>query len=137
VQGQFDQQRLLARLTELFGVVALLLASVGLYGVTSYTVARRTAEIGVRMALGADRASVVRMVLRGALVQAGLGLLIGVPVALFAGHLVQAQLYGLRGSDPVVLLLAAVALGAAALVAGWIPASRAASVDPMRAMRAE
>ncbi len=133
----FNQERLIARLTELFGLLALILAGVGLYGVTAYSVARRTSEIGIRMALGADRASVVGLVLRGALMQLGLGLAIGIPVALAGGRLLSSQLYGVKSHDPVILGLAAVVLTACALVAGFVPARRAASIDPMQALRTE
>ena len=137
IAGQFNQERLLARLTQLFGVLALVLASIGLYGVTAYTVARRTSEIGVRMALGAGRASVVRMVLRGAMLQAGLGLAIGVPAALLGAHFINAQLYGMTGTDVPVFLFALVILTLSAALAGLIPAAKAASIDPMQALRTE
>jgi len=133
----FNQDRLIARLTELFGLLALLLACVGLYGVTSYSVARRTSEIGIRMALGADRASVVGLILRGALVQIALGLAIGIPAALAGGKLMSSQLYGVQSRNPVILGLAAGVLAACALVAGLVPAQRAASIDPIQALRTE
>jgi predicted permease len=133
----FNQDRLIARLTELFGFLALILACVGLYGVTAYSVARRTSEIGIRMALGANRGNVLGMVLRGALVQLGLGLALGIPAALAGGRLLAAQLYAVKSYDPVILALAAVVLGACALFAGFVPARRAASIDPMRALRTE
>jgi len=133
----FNQDRLIARLTELFGLLALLLACVGLYGVTAYSVARRTGEIGIRMALGANRASVVGMVLRGVLAQLAVGLAAGVPVALAGGRLLSSQLYGVKSHDPVILASAAVVLAACALLAGLIPARRAASIEPMRALRTE
>lgn len=104
VAGNFTEERLVAQLTALFGVLALILASVGLYGVMSYFVARRTGEIGIRMALGAERGSVVRMVMRGALAQIALGLLLGIPAALLAGHLMASQLYGVGSYDPLALL---------------------------------
>ncbi|ADV84136.1 ABC transporter permease [Terriglobus saanensis] len=137
IGGNFDGERTMARLTQMFGLLALVLASVGLYGVTSYTVAGRTSEIGIRMALGAKRGDVVRMILRGAMLQAGLGLLIGVPAALLSARLVKSQLYGVTGQDLGVLSAATLVLALAAWVAGWIPARRAASVDPMRALRTE
>jgi predicted permease len=133
----FTQERLIARLTLLFGLLALVLASVGLYGVTAYTVARRTPEIGIRMALGAGRSSVVNMVLRGAMLQAGIGLLIGLPVALLCVRFVQKQLYQVDGFDAMVLTLAVLALAVSAGVAGLIPARRAASTDPVQALRTE
>lgn len=137
IGGQFNQERLIARLTLLFGVLALVLASIGLYGVTAYTVARRTSEIGVRMALGAGRGSVVGMVLREAMLQAGLGLLIGIPVALLCVRFVRTQLYEVGGFDAAVLASAVLALAVSACVAGLIPARRAASTDPMQALRTE
>ena len=133
----FNQDRLIARLTELFGLLALVLACVGLYGVTSYSVARRTSEIGIRMALGADRSNVLRLMLRGALVQLGLGLAVGIPVALAAGRLLSSQLYGVKSYDPPILALATAVLAACALVAALVPARRAASIDPMKALRTE
>lgn len=137
IAGQFNQERLIARLTLLFGLLALVLASVGLYGVTSYTVARRTSEIGIRMALGADRGSVVRMVLREAMLQACIGLAIGVPVALVCVRFMKAQMYGESGLDISVLAGAALVLAVSACVAGLIPARRAASTDPVKALRTE
>jgi predicted permease len=133
----FNQDRLIARLTELYGALALVLACVGLYGVTSYAVARRTGEIGIRMALGADRASVLGLVLREGLLQLGVGLAVGIPAALLVGRLMASQLYSVKSHDPVSLGLAAVVLAACAMVAGFIPARRAASIDPMRALRTE
>jgi ABC-type antimicrobial peptide transport system permease subunit len=103
----------------------------------SYFVARRTSEIGIRMALGSTRASVVSMVLRGALGQILAGLCLGVPAALFAGHLMTGMLYGVSGHDPIAIIGAALVLGICAAVAGFVPARRAASIDPMRALRTE
>jgi macrolide transport system ATP-binding/permease protein len=137
IDGQFSQEKLIARLTLMFGVLALVLASVGLYGVTAYTVARRTSEIGIRMALGAGRGSVVSMVLREAMLQAGLGLAIGFPIALLCVRFLKTQLYGTAGQDPAVLLGAATVLIVSACVAGLIPARRAASTDPVKALRTE
>ncbi len=137
VSGNFNQERLISRLTSLFGLLALVLASVGLYGITAYSVARRTSEIGLRMALGANRGNVVAMVMRGASWQVGLGLAIGIPVALLGGHLMATQLYGVKTYDPLTLAGAVVLLSAFAAVAGFIPARRAASVEPMNALRTE
>jgi predicted permease len=137
VADNFTQERLVARLTMLFGGLALVLASVGLYGITSYQVARRTSEIGLRMALGADRGNVVRMVMRSAFVQAGLGLVIGVPIAILGARAMADQLYGVRSYDPVSLLIAVVVLLGSAAVAGFIPARRAANIEPMTALRTE
>jgi macrolide transport system ATP-binding/permease protein len=137
VAGNFNQDRLIARLTSLFGLLALGLASVGLYGVMSYFVARRTAEIGIRMSLGATRLSVVAMVLRGAFLQIALGLALGVPIALLAGRLVASQLYGVSAHDPLALVAAISVLALCATAAGFIPARRAASIDPIQALRSE
>jgi predicted permease len=134
---RFDRQRAVATLASLFGTVALLLAAVGMYGVTAYAVARRTAEIGIRMALGADRGKVVRMVLRGASNRVLIGLLAGVPLAIGAGRLISAELYGVSSWDPLALALAAGALAVCAFVAAIIPASRAASISPTTALRTE
>jgi len=133
----FDQQRAVASLAGVFGLIALLLAAVGLYGVTAYTVAQRTGEIGLRMALGADSRGVLRLVLQSAFRTVGIGLLIGVPLAVGAGRLISAQLYGVTGWDPIALAVATAALGVCAFVAALIPALRAASIDPMRALRTE
>jgi macrolide transport system ATP-binding/permease protein len=137
IADRFTDERLVARLTELFGGLALLLAAVGLYGVTSYTVARRTPEIGIRMALGAERRGVVAMVMRGALTQIALGLAIGIPVAMLSVRLVKAQLYEITSADPSVIAGAIVTLAVAAAIAGMIPARRAASIEPMQALRIE
>jgi len=137
VAGNFTQERLIARLTTLFGALALVLASVGLYGITSYQVARRTSEIGLRMALGADRGDVVRMVLRGALLQAGMGLAIGIPVALLAARWMKDQLFEVKTYDPLSLVTAVVVLLLSATVAGFVPARRAANIEPMSALRTE
>ena len=96
VKANFTQQAMIAKLTSFFGVLALVLASIGLYGVTAYSVERRTSEIGIRMALGADRMSVLRMVLRGAFLQVGIGLAVGIPVAILAGHAMASQLFGVN-----------------------------------------
>ena len=137
VHGQFNQERLIARLTLMFGLLALMLAAVGLYGVTAYSVARRTPEIGVRMALGANRSSVVVMVLREAMMQAGIGLAIGIPVAWMCARFVQSQLYNVGGHDAAVMVGAILVLALAACTAGLIPARRAASTDPVKALRTE
>jgi predicted permease len=133
----FDQERAVASLAGLFGFVALLLAAVGLYGVTAYTVAQRTNEIGIRMALGADRAKVVQLVLGGAFKRVVFGLIIGLPLAVGAGRLISAQLYGISSWDPLALSLAASALAVCAFFAAIIPATRAACISPMDALRTE
>ena len=137
IADRFSTDRMISRLSTLFGALALLLAAVGLYGVTAYTVERRTPEIGIRMALGAERMSVVGMVMRGALIQIAIGLAIGIPVALLCVRFVQAQLYEVTGADFKVMTDAIGLLALAALIAGFIPARRAASIDPVRALRAE
>ena len=137
IADQFTQDRLLARLTTLFGVLALILATVGLYGVSAYAVARRTSEIGIRMALGAERGKVTVMILRGSLSQATLGLAIGVPIAWECVRFVESQLYEIKGIDTGVLSISVLTLIFAASMAGWIPARRAASIDPARALRSE
>ena len=134
---QFTDARMLSRLMTLFGTIALLLAAVGLYGVTAYGVEHRTSEIGVRMALGAERRRVVAMVLRGAMLQTVIGLVIGVPAAFYAVAIVKAQLYEMKTVSVGALVLAIGTLLATAGVAGLIPALRAASVDPARALRSE
>jgi ABC-type antimicrobial peptide transport system permease subunit len=137
VDSNFGQQRAVAQMTGLFGILALVLAAVGLYGVTAYTVERRTSEIGVRMALGADRGNVVRLVLRGAFRQVLIGLLLGIPISIACGHLLAAQLYQVKSWDPLVLAGSIAALGVCALVASVIPAQRAASINPVQALRTE
>jgi hypothetical protein len=137
VERTFDQEHTVASLAGLFGIVALLLAAVGLYGVTAYTVARRTNEIGIRMALGAGRGSVIRYILRGALMRVGVGLVLGVPLAIGAGRLISSQLYDVSFWDPYALALAAGALGVCAVAAAMIPATVAASISPLDALRTE
>jgi predicted permease len=137
VAGNFTEERLVSRLTALFGLLALVLASVGLYGITSYQVARRTSEIGLRMALGADRSRVIQMVLRGAFTQVGLGLAIGIPIAILGARSMADQLYQVSIYDPLTLAAAVVVLGACAAVAGFVPARRAANIEPIVALRIE
>jgi putative ABC transport system permease protein len=137
VRGHFAQQNMIASLTWLFGAIGLLLAAVGLYGVTAYGVEQRTAEIGVRMALGADGGSVVAMIVRAAFLQVGIGLALGIPAAIFSGRLIASHLFGVRPWDPALLLVAALLLAAATLLAALIPARRAAGVDPMQTLRSE
>jgi predicted permease len=137
VELSFDQERAVASLASLFGIVALLLAAVGLYGVTAYTVAQRTNEIGIRMALGADRPTVIQLVLRGAFKRVLIGLILGLPLAIGAGRLISAQLYGVSSWDPLALTVAAGALAVCSFFAAIIPANRAASISPMNALRIE
>jgi predicted permease len=137
VSNQFTQQRLIARLTSFFGILSLVLASIGLYGVTAYNAARRTNEIGVRVALGASRGHVVQLVLRGAFALTLLGLSIGLPLTFAAGRFLGDQLHGTNPYNPMVILAAVLALGLSALVASFVPALRASSISPLNALRAE
>jgi len=137
VELSFDQERAVASLAGLFGIVALVLAAVGLYGVTAYTVAQRTNEIGIRMALGADRPKVIQLVLSGAFKRVLVGLILGLPLAIGAGRLISAQLYGVSSWDPLALTVAAGALAICSFFAAIIPANRAASISPMNALRIE
>jgi predicted permease len=137
VADRMDQARSVSQLTGLFGILALILAAVGLYGVTAYGVERRTGEIGVRIALGANRMQVVAMVMRGAFVQILIGLVIGIPASIACARLIASQLYEVKGWDPVVLCGSVAALALCALVASLVPARRAATINPVRALRAE
>jgi len=137
IADRFGDERMIARLMMLFGALALMLASIGLYGVTAYGVARRTSEIGIRMALGAEHLRVIAMVMRGAMIQAVIGLIIGIPVAMLCVRFVKAQLYQITSVNPVVMSGAIVTLALAAAIAGIIPARRAASIDPVKALRVE
>ena len=137
IADRFTEERMVARLTTMFGLLALLLATIGLYGVTAYTANSRTLEIGIRMALGAARTGVVAMVMRGALIQTALGLAIGIPTALLCVRFIESQLFDMKGMDIGVLVIAILTLSIAACLAGAIPARRAASIDPSRALRTE
>src|SRR5262249_53341169 len=137
VNSSFDQERATASLAGVFGIVALVLAAIGLYGVTAYSVAQRTGEIGIRMALGADRTRVMQLVLRGAFNRVLIGLILGLPLAVGAGKLIAAQLYGVASWDPIALSVATVALAVCSFIAAMIPANRAASISPMHALRIE
>jgi ABC-type antimicrobial peptide transport system permease subunit len=129
------QQKLVARLASFFGLLALLLACVGLYGVMSYGVARRTNEIGIRMALGARDQSVLWLVLREALTLVGIGLVIGVLASLLVTKTAESLLYELKPNDPLTIAFATLMLAAVAALAGYLPARRASRVDPMVALR--
>jgi ABC-type antimicrobial peptide transport system permease subunit len=135
VELSFDQERAVASLAGLFGIVALALAAIGLYGVTAYTVAQRTNEIGIRMALGADRPKVIQLVLGGAFKRVLVGLILRLPLAVGAGRLISAQLYGVSSWDPLALAVAAGALAICSFFAAIIPANHAASISPMNALR--
>jgi ABC-type antimicrobial peptide transport system permease subunit len=131
------QQKLVARLGSFFGVLALLLACVGLYGVMSYGVARRTNEIGIRMALGARGRSVLWLVLREALTLVVIGLMVGVGASLLVTKTAKTLLYELKPNDPLTIALATLLLALVAVLAGYLPARRASRVDPMVALREE
>ena len=135
VADRLDQDRTVAQLMGLFGVLALVLAAVGLYGVTAYTVQRRTSEIGVRIALGANRLTVVELVLKGAFMQILIGLIIGVPASIAFARLIASKLYQVKGWDPAVLCVSVLALAFCAFVASIIPARRAAATNPVTALR--
>jgi len=135
INRSINQEITFARLCAAFGILALVIACVGLYGTMSYTVARRTSEIGLRMALGAQRGGVVWMVLREVLLLVVLGLAIGVPAAFAASRLVESFLFGMKPNDPLALTLAVAILLCAAVIAGWVPARRASRIDPMIALR--
>jgi ABC-type antimicrobial peptide transport system permease subunit len=135
VNSNFNQPEMLARLTGTFGLVALLLAAIGIYGVTAYTVERRTPEVGLRMALGADRGDVLREVLQRALTQVIIGLALGVPLALGLGRLMASHLYNVSSYNPLILGGAFGTLVIAAVLAAFVPARRAASIEPVTALR--
>jgi ABC-type antimicrobial peptide transport system permease subunit len=137
VDLSFDRERAVASLAELFGIVALVLAGVGAYGVTAYMVAQQTNEIGIRMALGADRAKVIQLVLRRTFQRVAVGLVVGVPLAIGAARFMAAQLYGVSFWDPIALTVAAGSLAGCAFFAAIIPAGRAATISPMSALRTE
>jgi len=137
IEGRTSDKILSSRLSAVFGLLALLLASIGLYGLTAYQVTQRTGEIGIRMALGADRVNIVRLVLRGAFLLVGIGLVVGAGLALLGGKMLASQLFGVGKFDPVILALAIAALGFCALLASILPARRAAGIDPMHALRTE
>jgi ABC-type antimicrobial peptide transport system permease subunit len=137
IDRTINQEITFAQLCSGFAILALLIACVGLYGTVSYNVARRTGEIGIRMALGAQRGKVVQMVLREVLVLAAAGLAIGMAAALGGSKLVASFLYGMKANDPLALTLAVVTLLGAALLAGYIPARKASRIDPMTALRHE
>ena len=131
------EERLVSTLATFFGILALLLASIGLYGTIAYSVARRTHEIGIRMALGASGGGIIRLVLQDAFLMIATGMAIGLPASLAGGRYVRSQLFGLRPADPLALAFASVTLAAVALLASYLPAQRASGVDPMAALRDE
>jgi ABC-type antimicrobial peptide transport system permease subunit len=137
VENTLVQEKLLAALGSTFGVLALVLSAVGLYGLLAYTVSRATGEIGIRMALGARQATVIRMILRGALRLVAIGVLLGAPAAWAASKLVASALFGLSPGDPATIAIASILLAAVSIAAAWIPARRASRIDPMVALRME
>jgi ABC-type antimicrobial peptide transport system permease subunit len=137
ISNSLVTERMIASLSTVFGFLATILAVIGLYGVMSYTVAQRTREIGIRMALGAEQGNVVWMVMRDVLRLIGFGIVMGIPAALALTRVVESQLFGLTGHDPRTLAMATVALTAVACAAGYIPALRASRLDPIKALRYE
>jgi predicted permease len=137
IDNSLVQERLVASLSTVFGLLALILAGVGLYGLMSYAINRRTGEIGIRMALGSTRGQIAGMVLRETLVLVLIGLGIGIPAAIAASRLIKSELYGLKSDDPITILIAITVLVTIAIVAAYLPARRAWSVEPMVALRAE
>jgi ABC-type antimicrobial peptide transport system permease subunit len=137
ISNSLSMERMIASLSTVFGFVATVLAIIGLYGVMSYSVAQRTREIGIRMALGAEQRKVIGMVMREVLTLIAIGIGVGVPAALVLTRVVKSQLYGLEAHDPWTLGLATGLLAAVACAAGYIPALRASRVDPMKALRYE
>jgi ABC-type antimicrobial peptide transport system permease subunit len=133
----FDRERAVARLAQLFGIVALVLAAVGVYGVTTYMIARQTNEIGIRMALGADRVKVIQLVLHQAFQRVVVGLLVGLPLTVVAARFMAAQLYGVNFWDPFALAIGAGSLAVCAFVAAILPAFRAAAISPVSALRTD
>jgi ABC-type antimicrobial peptide transport system permease subunit len=137
IEREMTSQTLFARLCTAFAILALVIACVGLYGTVSYNVARRTGEIGIRMALGAQRARVVRTILAQVLVLASVGLIVGIPAAFGAAKLIESFLYGMKPNDPRALGAAVIILLGAAILAGYAPARRASRIDPVAALRHE
>ena len=137
VDQSMDQEQLISQLSSFFSLLALSLACIGLYGVMTYSVLRRTNEIGIRLALGAPTGRVLWMVLGESLLLLAVGVVLGIPLTLAATRLIQAQLFGLHASDPITLIAAVTIIGAVTMLAGYLPARRAAKVDPMIALRYE
>jgi ABC-type antimicrobial peptide transport system permease subunit len=137
VDGYLNHEELIAQLSIFFALLALVLACIGLYGVMSDNVVRRTLEIGIRMALGAQSGSVLWLILKECLLLLGIGVAVGVPVTLGAGQLVQSQLFGLSPSDPFTVATAVLSIAVVTLLAAYLPARRASRVDPVVALRFE
>ena len=137
VSNLISHDELISTLTSLFSLLALLLAAIGLYGVMSYNVARRTNEIGIRLALGAQSANVLRMIMRESLVLFAIGTALGLPLAVMATTIIKQQLFEMKAIDPVSFTVALLVVGAMTVIAGWLPARRAAGVNPVTALRCE
>jgi ABC-type antimicrobial peptide transport system permease subunit len=137
IEGRISQEKLFAQAYALFGALALLLASIGLFGLMSYNVTRRTNEIGIRMALGAQRRDVLRLVMKESMLLVLIGVIIGLAAAVATGRLITTMLFGLSPADPRTILLAIVIMAAVSAVAGYLPARRASKVDPMIALHYE
>jgi predicted permease len=137
VKGQAGEERSMAMLLGFFGALALVLSSIGLYGTMSYAVSRRTRELGIRLALGAQRKDLLRMVLSEALQQVVIGVAIGIPVAIAGARMIASMLFGVNTTDPATISVAVLVMGAITLAAGYLPARRATKVDPMVALRCE
>jgi ABC-type antimicrobial peptide transport system permease subunit len=131
------QERLFAKLSSFFGLLALTLTCVGLYGIMAYAVTRRTNEIGIRVALGADRRTIMGMVMRDVLALVAIGIIIGIPAALASARLISHMLFGLTPTDPLTIVVTSLVMAAVAALAGYLPARRASHVDPMVALRYE
>jgi ABC-type antimicrobial peptide transport system permease subunit len=137
LEQRFAQEKVLAQAYTLFGGIALFVAAIGLFGLMSYNVSRRTREIGIRMAMGAERREVLRLVLRESMLLVATGVVIGLPVSLALGRLVRSQLFGLEPADLATMATAMSVMLPVSAVAGYLPARRAAGVDPMIALRCE
>jgi ABC-type antimicrobial peptide transport system permease subunit len=137
IDASLLNERLVASLAALFGALATLLAMIGLYGVMAYTVEQRTREIGIRVALGAQRGNVVWLVMKEVVVMIGSGFAVGLPAAWMSSKLLESMLYGIRPNDPISIVFAIVVLGGIALIAGYIPATRVSRIDPLTALRYE
>ena len=137
IRSSLARERLMATLSGFFGILAMLIAMIGLYGVMSYTVARRRTEIGIRMALGADRARVVRLIVGEAAALLAIGLPLGAGLAVGGAYFAGTLLYGVKPWDPATLAIATIGLGVVATVASWVPALRASWLEPTTALREE
>ncbi len=137
IDGTLTSERMLSFLASGFGIIAIFITGIGLYGVLAYSIAQRTREIGIRMALGATQGSVVKMVLREVLILTGFSVAVALPLSIALSALVRSQLFGISDRDPATLLLVTLAIGTVALLAAWAPARRATQVQPIAALRYE